>query len=162
MKKLIAIAIIIASATTQVNAQNKSFDVNLFQKELIKEMSIQFQGFKLDTTLNHVLRAKTQEEANSPVYVMKKGGNVDIQKKEKEEAKRVVAGYKARLAERNFNDSNFKNLGFVEFAALATKVNGSVRYAIVIDNNFTPGSVVIDPDNLNKALEQMGFQVISE
>ena len=87
MKKLIAIAaIVIASVTTaQVNAQSKGFNTSVFQKALIKEMTIQFPGFKLDTTLNSVLRAKTQEEANSSVYVMKKGGNANIQKDEKSE-----------------------------------------------------------------------------
>ena len=154
MKKLIAIAaIVIASVTTaQVNAQSKGFNTSVFQKALIKEMTIQFPGFKLDTTLNSVLRAKTQEEANSSVYVMKKGGNANIQKDEKEEAKRVVTAYKERLAERCFNDSNFKINGFVEFAALATKVNGSVRYALIIDNNFTKESVEVNADELDRLL----------
>ena len=165
MKKLIAIAaIVIASVTSaQVNAQNKSFDVKVFQKELIKEMAIQFPGFKLDTTLNNVLRATSQEASgNSPVYVMKKGGNANIQRSEKEEAKRVVTEYKARLAERSFNDGNFKDLGFSEFSALVTKVNGSVRYALIIDNNITRESIEVNPEEIETLFRSYGFQVIEQ
>ena len=165
MKKTISIAaIVIALVTTaQVNAQNKSFNVKVFQKELIKEMAIQFPGFKLDTTLNNVLRATSQEASgNSPVYVMKKGGNANIQKSEKEEAKRVVTEYKARLAERSFNDSNFKNLGFSEFSALATKVNGSVRYALIIDNNVTREAIEVNPEEIENIFRGVGLQVIEQ
>jgi hypothetical protein len=154
MKKLIAIAaIIIASVTTaQVNAQSKGFNTKVFQKALIKEMAIQFPGFKLDTTLNNVLRAKTQEEANSSVYVMKKGGNANIQKDEKEEAKRVVAEYKKGLEGRTFSYNDLVRCHFSEFSALATKVNGSVRYALIVDNNFTKESVEVNVDELDKLL----------
>lgn len=154
MKKLIAIAaIVIASVTTaQVNAQSKGFNTKVFQKSLIKEMAIQFPGFKLDTTLNSVLRAKNQEEANSSVYVMKKGGNPNIQKDEKEEAKRVVAEYKKGLEERAFSYNDLVRCHFSEFSALVTKVNGSVRYALIVDNNFTKESVEVNVDELDKLL----------
>jgi hypothetical protein len=169
MKKLIAIAIlVIASVTTaQVNAQpankSKGFNINIFEKALIEEMAIQFPGFKLDTTLNSVLRAKSQEEAGYPeVYVMKKGGNVNLQANEKDEAKRVVTEYKKRLAERNFTEQDLKRCNFTEFAALATKVNGSIRYALIVDNNITRESIEVNTDSLDKALEEMGFTVIKE
>ena len=155
MKKLITIAaIVIASVTTaQVNAQSKGFNTSVFQKALIEEMAIQFPGFKLDTTLNYILRANSQEEAGYPeAYVMKKGGNANIQKDEKEEAKRVVTGYKERLAERAFAYNDLVRCHFSEFSALATKVNGSVRYALIVHNNFTWESLEVNVEELDRLL----------
>jgi hypothetical protein len=133
------------------------------EEALIEEMSIQFPGFKLDTTLNYILRAKSQEEAGYPeAYVMKKGGNANLQENEKDEAKRVVTEYKKRLAERNFTFEDLKRCGFTEFAALATKSNGSIRYGLIVDNNITRESIEVDTDSLDKALEEMGFAVVKE
>ena len=154
MKKLIAVAIlIIASLTTaQVNAQTSDgFNIDVFQKALIEEMTIQFPGFKLDTTLNYILRAKSQEEAGYPAaYVMKNGGNANIQKDEKEEAKRVVTEYREKLAGRTFTYNDLVRCHFTEFSALATKVNGSVRYALIVDNNFTYESLEVIADEFEQ------------
>ena len=168
MKKLIAIVGIVISmvTTTQIKAQpadpEKGFDVGLFQRALVDEMYIQFTGLdlNLDTTLNYILRARSQESVGYPsAYAMKKGGNANISANEKEEAKRVVKAYKDRLAERHFTESDLARCGFNEFAALAIKVNGSVQYALVVDNNFKVEDVVIEGEKLNKELEGIGFTI---
>ena len=147
MKKLIAIVgIVIAMVTTaQTKAQpadpEKGFDVELFQRALFDEMYIQFTelDLDLDTTLNYILRARSQESVKySSAYVMKRGGNADISANEKEEAERLVKAYKERLAKCHFTMKALVNNNFSEFAALAMKANGSVQYALVLDNNFDP------------------------
>ena len=168
MKKLIAIVGIVISmvTTAQIKAQpadpEKGFDIELFQRALFDEMYIQFTelDLDLDTTLNYILRARSQESVGYPsAYAMKKGGNANISANEKEEAKRVVKAYKDRLAERHFTESDLARCGFNEFAALAIKVNGSVQYALVVDNNFKVEDVVIDGEKLNKELEGIGFTI---
>ena len=75
-----------------------NFSVEKFEKELIKEMSVQFSGMTLDTTLNFVARAKSQEEANfHESYAAGKGGMVNTANEEKEEAVRLVTEYKRYL-----------------------------------------------------------------
>jgi hypothetical protein len=107
MKKLIAIVgIVIAMViTTQTKAQpadpEKGFDIEIFQRALVDEMYIQFTelDLDLDTTLNYILIARSQESVGYPsAYVMKKGGNADISANEKQEAERLVKAYKVRYS----------------------------------------------------------------
>jgi hypothetical protein len=79
---------------------------------------------------------------------MKRGGNADILANEKEEAERLVKAYKERLAKCHFTMEALVNNKFNEFAALAMNVNGSIQYAIVLDNNF-------DPDDLRTSTEEL-------
>jgi hypothetical protein len=162
----IAVIVITSVTTAQVKSQPadtaKGFDVALFQRALVDEMYIQFPALDLDldTTLNYILRARSQESVGYPsAYHMKNGGNANISANEKEEAKRVVKAYKDRLAERHFTESDLARCGFNEFAALAIKVNGSVQYALVVDNNFKAEDIVIDGEKLNKELEGIGFTI---
>ena len=157
MKKLIAIVGIVISmvTTAQIKAQpadpEKGFDIELFQRALFDEMYIQFTelDLDLDTTLNYILIARSQESVGYPsAYVMKRGGNADILANEKEEAERLVKAYKDRLAKCHFTMEALVNNKFNEFSALAMKVNGSVQYAIVLDNNF-------DPDDLRTSTEEL-------
>ena len=158
MKKLIAIVGIVISmvTTAQIKAQpadpEKGFDIELFQKALFDEMYIQFTelDLDLDTTLNYILIARSQESVGYPsAYVMKRGGNADILANEKEEAERLVKAYKERLAKCHFTMKALVNNNFSEFAALAMKVNGSVQYAIVLDNNFNPDNFWTNTEKLN-------------
>ena len=158
MKKLIAIVgIVIAMVTTaQTKAQpadpEKGFDIEIFQRALVDEMYIQFTelDLDLDTTLNYILLARSQESVGYPsAYVMKKGGNADISANEKQEAERLVKAYKVRLAERHFTMEALINNHFTEFAALAMKANGSVQYALVLDNNFDPDYFSASTEELN-------------
>jgi hypothetical protein len=48
------------------------------------------------------------------------------------------------LAERHFTEADLVRCGFTEFAALATNVNGSIQYALVVDNNYKAEDIVID------------------
>ena len=158
MKKLIAIVgiVILRGTTTQIKAQpadpEKGFDVELFQRALFDEMYIQFTelDLDLDTTLNYILRARSQESVKySSAYITKRGGNADISANEKEEAERLVKAYKERLAGCRFTMEVLINSKVSEFSALAMKVNGSVQYALVLDNNFDPDYFRANPEELN-------------
>lgn len=121
-----------------------NFSVEKFEKELIKEMSVQFSGMTLDTTLNFVARAKSQEEAKfHESYAAGKGGMVNTANEEKEEAVRLVTEYKRYLKNTlSFDDAALKRCRFTEFCATATKENGMVRYGLLIDNNITRESII--------------------
>ncbi len=154
MKNLIAIlAIVITSVTNaQVKSQpadtSKGFDVDLFQKYLVDEMYIQFYELDLDTNLNYLLRARSQDSlikagTYKSAYVMKLGGNVNIQANEKEEAQRLVKYYKyVRLPKIGFEtEKDLKNNSFDRFSALAVNVNGSIQYSLIIDNSLDFGKI---------------------
>ena len=157
MKKLIAAtfiaiaAIIITSVTTaQVKSQSadtaKGFDVALFQRALVDEMYIQFPelDLDLDTTLNYILRARSQESVGYPsAYIMKLGGNADIQANEKEEAQRLVKYYRdVRLPKLGFKtEKDLKNNSFDRFSVLTINVNGSIQYSLIIDNSLNFGKI---------------------
>jgi hypothetical protein len=121
-----------------------NFSLEKFEKELIKEMSVQFPGMTLDTTLNFAARAKSQEEAGFPeCYGTKKGGMVNTMNGEKEEAIRLVTEYKSYLKNTlSFDDAALKRCRFTEFCATGTKENGMVRYGLIIDNNITRESII--------------------
>lgn len=121
-----------------------NFSVEKFEKELIKEMSVQFPEMSLDTTLNFAARAKSQEEAGFPeCYGTKKGGMVNTMNGEKEEAIRLVTEYKSYLKNTlSFDDAALKRCRFTEFCATGTKENGMVRYGLLIDNNITRESII--------------------
>ena len=162
----------------------------IFQNALIVEMRTQFPGLKLDTTLNYLLRAENeykknadgsyaftsdrkliilkeaQEVADNPTcWPLRHEGNVNILNNELAEAKRIVSKYKNEvLVKRDWpiTENGLKRLGFVEFDALAINKNGTVLYALVIDNNFDRNSLIIDTEKFEKSLKEAGFDVKEE
>jgi hypothetical protein len=151
MKNLIltsalAISVIFSSQAQKAN----NFDVNKFEKELIKQMEIQFPGLTLDTTLNFAARARSQEEAGYPeCYGTKKGGMVNTANNEKDEAIKLVSDYKKYLKSTlYFDEEAIKRCRFTEFCATATKENGMLRYGLIIDNNITRESIISDSRNI--------------
>ena len=152
MKDLILAFCLLVLAASGAQAQKaNNFNVEKFEKELIKEMSMQFSGMTLDTTLNFAARAKSQEEAGFPeCYGTKKGGMVNTMNGEKEEAIRLVKEYKNYLKNTlSFDDAALKRCRFTEFCATATKENGMVRYGLLIDNNITRESMIQESKEIN-------------
>ena len=151
MKNLILTFALILSTIIGAQAQKaNNFDVAKFEKELIKEMSVQFPFMTLDTTLNFAARATSQAEAGYPeCYGTKKGGMVNTANDEKEEAVRLVTAYKLYLKNTlYFDEASIKRCRFTEFCATATKQNGMVRYGLIIDNNITRESIVEESKEL--------------
>lgn len=151
MKNLILTSFLIFSTIIGAQAQKaNNFDVAKFEKELIKEMSVQFPDMTLDTTLNFAARATNQAEAGYPeCYGTKKGGMVNTANEEKEEAVKLVSAYKSYLKNTlYFDEAAIKRCRFTEFCATATKQNGMVRYGIVIDNNITRESMVAESKDI--------------
>ena len=151
MKNLILTSVLIFSIIIGAQAQKaNNFDVDKFEKELIKEMSLQFPGMTLDTTLNFAARATSQAEAGYPeCYGTKKGGMVNTANEEKEEAVKLVSAYKLYLKNTlYFNEAAIKRCRFTEFCATATKQNGMVRYGLIIDNNITRESMVAESKDI--------------
>ena len=184
------IAIIIQKVNAQPINSEKGFDMIIFQNALIAEMGLQFPGLKLDTTLNYLLRAENeykknsdgsyiftsdrkriiikdaQEVADNPTcWPLRHEGNVNILNNELAEAKRIVSKYKNEvLVKRDWpvNENGLKRLGFVEFDALAINKNGTVLFALVIDNNFDRNSVIIDTEKFEKSLKESRFDIKEE
>ena len=151
MKNLILTFALIFSTIIGAQAQKaNNFDVAKFEKELIKEMSVQLPGMTLDTTLNFAARATSQAEAGYPeCYGTKKGGMVNTANEEKEEAVKLVSAYKSYLKNTlYFDEAAIKRCRFTEFCATATKQNGMVRYGLVIDNNITRESIVAESKDI--------------
>ena len=151
MKNLILTSVLIFSTIIGAQAQKaNNFDVAKFEKELIKEMSVQFPDMTLDTTLNFAARATSQAEAGYPeCYGTKKGGMVNTANEEKEEAVKLVSAYKSYLKNTlYFDEAAIKRCRFTEFCATATKQNGMVRYGLVIDNNITRESIVAESKDI--------------
>jgi hypothetical protein len=187
---LFVLAILIQKLNAQPINSEKGFDMGIFQTALISEMRIQFPVLKLDTTLNYLLRAENeykkntdgsyaftsdrkliiikdaQEVAGNPTcWPLSHKGNVNILNNELAEAKRIVSKYKNEvLVKRDWpvTEDGLKRLGFVEFDALAINKNGTILYALVIDNNFDRNSLIIDTDEFEKALKEAGFEVKEE
>ena len=61
---------------------------------------------------------------------------------EEEQAKRLVAEYKAHLYNSPYFGETALKKYYVEFSAVATKENGIVRYGFVVDNNITRESIM--------------------
>jgi hypothetical protein len=141
MKKPFLSLVLLIGISTPFFAQKRNqFNVEKFEKELIKQMEITFPCLTLDTTLNFVTRATSQEEAGYTVcYGTKKGGMVDTANDEIEEAIRLVSAYKKYLEEVLYFDlAALKRCRFKDFCASATEqFGGLVRYGFVIDNNVT-------------------------
>ena len=184
------IAIIIQKVNAQPINSEKGFDMIIFQNALIAEMGLQFPCLKLDTTLNYLLRAENeykknsdgsyiftsdrkriiikdaQEVADNPTcWPLRHEGNVNILNNELAEAKRIVSKYKNEvLVKRDWpvNENGLKRLGFVEFDALAINKNGTVLFALVIDNNFDRNSVIIDTEKFEKSLKESRFDIKEE
>ena len=151
MKNLfLTFGIIILSITGLQAQKANNFDVAKFEKELIKEMSVQFPDMTLDTTLNFAARATSQAEAGYPeCYGTKKGGMVNTANEEKEEAVKLVSAYKSYLKNTlYFDEAAIKRCRFTEFCATATKQNGMVRYGLVIDNNIPRESIVAESKDI--------------
>ena len=145
MKNLIlTFGVILITISGSLAQKANNFSVEKFEKELIKEMSVQFPGMTLDTTLNFAARATSQAEAGYPeCYGTKKGGMVNTANEEKEEAVKLVSSYKSYLKNTlYFDEAAIKRCRFTEFCATATKQNGMVRYGLVIDNNITRESII--------------------
>ena len=151
MKNLILTSVLIFSTIIGAQAQKaNNFDVAKFEKELIKEMSVQFPGMTLDTTINFAARATSQAEAGYPeCYGTKRGGMVNTTNDEKDEAIRLVSAYKTYLKSTlYFDEASLKRCRFTEFCATATKENGMVRYGLIVDNNITRESMVAESKDI--------------
>jgi hypothetical protein len=151
MKNLILTFALIFSTIIGAQAQKaNNFDVAKFEKELIKEMSVQFPGMTLDTTLNFVARATSPEEAKfHESYAAGRGGMVNTANEEKDEAVRLVTAYKSYLKNTlSFDEYALKRCRFTEFCAAATKQNGMVRYGLLIDNNITRESIIAESKDI--------------
>ncbi len=187
---LFLLAILIQKVNAQPKNSEKGFDMSIFQNALISEMRIQFPGLKLDTTLNNVLRAENeykknadgsfafisdhkliivkdaQEVAGNPTcWTTRDKGNVNILNNELTEAQGIVTKYKNEiLAKRGWDvtENGLKKLGFVEFDALAINKNGTILYALVIDNNLDRNAIIVDADKFERALKEAGFEVKEE
>lgn len=187
---LFLLAILIQKLNAQPINSEKGFDMGIFQSALISEMRIQFPGLKLDTTLNNVLRAENEYKKNADgsyaftsdrkliilkeaqevagnrtCWTMRDKGNVNILNNELEEAKRIITKYKNEiLAKRGWDvtENGLKKLGFVEFDALAINKNGTILYALVIDNNLDRNAIIVDADKFERALKEAGFEVKEE
>ena len=153
-------------------------------------MRTRFPGLKLDTTINYLLRAENeykknadgsyaftsdrkliiikdaQEVAGNPTcWPLSHKGNVNILNNELAEAKRIVSKYKNEvLIKRDWpvTEDGLKRLGFVEFDALAINKNGTILYALVIDNNLDRNAIIVDADKFERALKEAGFEVKEE
>jgi hypothetical protein len=101
-------------------------------------MQKQFPFMTLDTTLSYAAKAKSQTAAGNPTcYGTKKGGMVDTENNEKDEAFRLVNSYKTYLRDvLHFDDKSLLRCRFTEFCATATEENGLVRYGLIVDNNI--------------------------
>jgi hypothetical protein len=120
-----------------VNDTLNGFDSRLFERALIDEMYAQFPKMSLDTTLNHLLRIRSQKESNySPIYALKTGGMARLDENEFAQAKRLVSAYTKKLASLGFDEQSLIRCNFTEFAALAINENGLVRFGLIVDNNF--------------------------
>jgi hypothetical protein len=120
-----------------VNDTLNGFDSRLFERALIDEMYEQFPKMSLDTTLNHLLRIRSQKESNySPIYALKTGGMARLDENEFAQAKRLVSAYTKKLASLGFDEQSLIRCNFTEFAALAINENGLVRFGLIVDNNF--------------------------
>jgi len=151
MKNLILILSLVFLPLFNLNAQDTvsfeivklekhNFNVKKFEKELIRQMEINFPGMTLDTSIAYACRATTQKEAGYPIcYGTKKGGMVNTSTNEKKEAERLVLEYKKYLTDVLYIDEKaITRCGFTEFCATATlQYGGLVRYGIIIDNNIT-------------------------
>jgi hypothetical protein len=127
----------------EVANPKKGFNLEKFQAALTKEMSEQFSWMTEDTTINFAARAKSQEEAGSPeCYGSKKGGMVNLLENEEAQAKRLVSEYKQYLYNSTYFGETALKKYYVEFAAVATKENGIIRYGFVVDNNITRESII--------------------
>ena len=127
----------------EVSNSRKGFNLEKFQKALTLEMGVQFPWMTEDTTINFAARAKSQEEAGYPeCYGSKKGGMVNLLENEEEQAKKLVAEYKAYLYNSPYFGETALKKYYVEFSAVATKENGIVRYGFVVDNNITRESII--------------------
>jgi hypothetical protein len=153
MKKLAIILIsVIVTINNTISAQEspvndtlKGFDCELFQRALIDEMYIQFPMLSLDTSINYLLRIRSQKESNySPIYALKRGGMARLGENEFSQAKRLVSAYKKNLASLGFDEKSLVRCNFTEFAALAIKENGLVRYELIVDNNFKYEDLGVD------------------
>lgn len=118
-------------------------------------------------TYTYVVLKDAQDVAGNPsCFTSRDKGKVDIQKSEKEEAKRIVTGYKNEvLAGRrkiDVTEEGLSKLGYVEFDALVINKNGIILYALVIDRNFDRDSVIVDVDKLCEELKSKGLVVIEE
>jgi len=188
---VLLISMVIQKVNAQPINPDKGFDMSIFQMALISEMHIQFPGLKLDTTLNNVLRAENeykknadgsfaftsdhkliilkdaQEVVGNPTcWTTRDKGNVNILNNKLEESQRIVAKYKnevlAKIRGYDVTANGLKRLGFVEFDVLAINKNGTILYALVIDNNLDRSSIIIDADKFEKALKEEGFEVKEE
>lgn len=139
------------SQKTAVNDALKGFDCELFNRALIDEMQSQFPTMRLDTTINYLLRIRSQKESgHSPIYVMKNGGMARLDENEMIQAKRLVKEYKEKLSKMGFDEKSIVNCHFTEFAALAIKNNGMVQYGLIIDNNFKYEDLGIEIEYLDE------------
>ena len=149
MKKLALILIL--SSSQLVNGQTrglenpgKGFDFDLFQKTLIEEMGIQFEWMKEDTTISEVASSRNSKESNyHPCHVTKKGGMVDLEENEIDQAKRLVSEYKEYLYNSPyFGGEKALRKYYSDFSAIATEqLGGLIRYGIVVDNNISRESL---------------------
>jgi hypothetical protein len=156
MKKLAFLIFLFPSlmSIAQVNGlvnPDDGFNFELFQSTLTEEMKVQFDWMQEDTSINYAARCTSQKEANYlPCYVTKKGGMVNLDENEIDQAKRLVSEYKSYLYNSPYFGETALKKYYVEFAAVATQqYGGLIRYGLIVDNNFVRESLfgnVIYPD----------------
>jgi hypothetical protein len=146
MKSLfLSVALIVGVVNQNFAQETKKFNVEKFEKALISQMEITFPSMTLDTTLRFATSAISQAEAGYPeCYGTKKGGMVNTESDETEEAIRLVFAYKKYIEDvLYFDEKALKRCRFTEFCATATaQYGGLVRYGIVIDNNINLESLI--------------------
>jgi hypothetical protein len=99
-KPFLSMAIFIGVFTPTFAQKTNQFNVEKFEKALIKQMEVTFPFLTLDTTLTFVTRATSQEEAGYPnCYGTKRGGMVNTSNDEIAEAVKLVAAYKKYIEE---------------------------------------------------------------
>ena len=146
MKSLfLSVALIVGVVNQNFAQETQKFNVEKFEKALISQMEITFPDMTLDTTLRFATSAISQAEAGFPeCYGTKKGGMVNTESDETEEAIRLVFAYKKYIEDvLYFDEKALKRCRFTEFCATATaQYGGLVRYGIVIDNNINLESLI--------------------
>lgn len=141
---ILSISILLLSliATCQQTIQKEidHFNIDKFQKELIRQMQITFPWMKLDTALAYSCRSTKshEEEGFRDNWGIKRGGMVNTYNSEEKEATRLVSDYREFLNDMYFDDRSLKNTGFVSFCATAAaQYGGLVRFGLTVDNGFS-------------------------
>jgi len=145
-KLVILVTLLTSFNLSNAQSTEKPFDVKVFQKELSAQMKATFPYMNLDTTLNYVLYASSQEAAGYPnCYGTHHGNYINASGSEKEAAVKAVQGYKQFLINRIFlKESSIEGCGFIKYCCIAVIEKGLVHYEFVIDNGRDVDAMSMD------------------